>query len=387
VTDTIAPQENVDVLELADKTVYLVGTAHISRTSAELAEETIRRVRPETVAVELCAGRYQSLQDPDRWKNTDILKVIKEGRAYVLMAQLILAGFQKKLGKHLQVKPGEEMMRALTAAKEIQAEMVLADRDVKITLKRTWAALGLWSMCKVLFAMMTGLLTSEKLEESDVERLKSADALQELMKDFSAALPTVQKALIEERDQYLAEKIRTAPGKTVVAVLGAGHVPGIKRWIRQKVDLSALEQIPPPGKAGRIIGWAIPMLLVGLVVHGVYYAGVERGIQMIQTWTIVTATCGALGALISLAHPLTILSAFVASPFTTANPLIAAGWVAGLVEAAIRKPRVADLETIGDDISTVRGIWTNRVSKILLVICATNITASLGTFLALYLLS
>jgi len=379
--------ENVHIINVNGRTIYLVGTAHISRSSAELAEEVVLKIAPDSVAVELCQGRYQSLRDPQRWKNTDILAIIKEGKAYVLMAQLILAAFQKKLGEHLQIKPGEEMLRAIQAAERCHAQVILADRDVKVTLKRTWAALDYWQMCKVLYAMIMGLLSKEKLEEADIEQLKSTDALQDLMKDFARRLPSVQKALIDERDQFLAGKIKEAPGNKIVAVVGAGHVAGIKKWIDEPIDMAAIQTVPPPRFSKKIIGWAIPLLLVGMIAHGFYSAGVQRGLEMIGTWSLVTASLGALGALLALAHPLTVLSAFVASPFTTANPLIAAGWVAGLVEAMMRKPRVSDLESIADDITTLRGIWRNRVSKILLVICFTNITASLGTLLALYLLT
>jgi pheromone shutdown-related protein TraB len=374
-------KDNVDLVEFEDRSIYLVGTAHVSQSSADLAEEIIREVNPETVAVELCESRYTSLKNPDRWKNTDIYSVIKEGKAYVLMAQLVLAGFQKKLGNQLQIRPGAEMMRSIQVAEEIGSETVLADREIRTTLKRTWASLGFTSMMKLLYAMVAGLFTRENIDEEEIERLKTSDALEELMKDFSDALPGVRTALIDERDQYLASKVFNAPGKKVVAIIGAGHIPGIKRCIGQDIDLEELEVIPPPKKLSKIISWAIPTVIIGLIVYGFASAGSTLGIDMLEAWFWVNAILAAFGSALALAHPVTILVAFFVSPFTSLNPFIAAGWVAGLVEAAIRKPTVSDLETIADDVSTMKGLWSNRLSRILLVVALTNLFGMIGTFI------
>lgn len=377
-------QQNVDLITTADgRSIYLVGTAHVSKQSADLAEEVIRKYRPDTVAVELCESRYESLQDPDRWKNMDIVSVIRQGRTYVLMAQLALAGFQKKLGDKLNVKPGAEMIRAIEIAKEVGSETVLADRNVRVTLKRTWAAMGFFSMMKVLFTIMAGLFGEHDIDEKEIERLKSSDALEELMKEFSEALPEVRTALIDERDQYLAAKIKAAPGNSVVAIIGAGHVPGIKQWFNKEIDLEKLEVIPPPRKLSRVISYLIPALVIGLIIAGFVTAGASTGIEMFAAWFWINATMGALGSLLALAHPLTILVTFLVSPFTSMNPFIAAGWVAGIVEAYIKKPRVSDLETIADDLSSLSGLYRNRVSRILMVVALTNLFGTIGTFMGI----
>lgn len=376
-------RENVDRLEVGDKTVYIVGTAHISRSSADLAEAIIREVRPDAVAVELCASRHESLKNPDRWKQTDIVRVIREGRAFVLMAQLILAAFQRKLGKDLEVTPGAEMIRSLSVAEELAIPTFLVDRDIKTTLKRTWSSLGFRSALMLLYGMLVGLFRGEKIDQAEIERLKSADALEELMKDFTAALPTVRTALIDERDQYLAAKIRAATGTTVVAVVGAGHVPGIKRWIGESIDTSSLEVIPPPRLSTRLIGWSIPLALIGIVIYGALQTGAHTSVDMLGAWAWATGLWAGIGTIVALAHPLTIVSTCLAAPFAAANPFIASGWIAGLVEAMIRRPRVGDFETIGDDIATVRGIWSNRVSRILLIIMTTNLFGSLGTIIGI----
>lgn len=376
-------RKNVDRIEIGDRTIFLVGTAHVSRQSAELAAEVIGEVKPDTVAVELCAARAESLQNPDRWTNTDIVKVIREGRAWVLLAQLALAAFQKKLGSHLDVKPGAEMLRAMAAAREAGAGIIFADRDVRTTLKRTWAAIGPGSMFRIIGSIVAGLFTSEQISEAEIERLKSADALEELMRDFTAALPTVRTALIDERDQYLAARIQAAPGHRIVAIVGAGHVPGIKTWLGRSIDTAPLETIPPPRRSTQILGWLIPLLLVGLVAWSFFAAGSDSGTEAVEAWFWLTGIWAAAGAALAFGHPLTILSAFIAAPFTAANPFLASGWVAGLVEALIRRPRVGDFQTIADDLTSLRGIWRNRVSRVLLVMILTNLLGTLGTFHAL----
>ena len=379
--------ENIDRIDLDGRAIYLVGTAHVSASSAELVSSVIGGVRPDAVAVELCESRFQSLQDPDRWRNTDILTVLREGRGYVLLAQLLLAAFQKKLGGKLNVKPGAEMVRAMEAAREYGAALVLADRDVRITLKRTWASLGFLSMFKLLFSTAGGLLDENQIEEQDIERLKTADALAEVMREFAEAFPSVRRTLIEERDQYLAMKIKHAPGSTVVAVVGAGHVTGILKWFDQEIALAPLEIIPPPKLHKRILSWLIPGLVVAMIIYGAIGLGPKTSFDMLSTWFWINGVFAASGALLAFAHPLAILTAFVAAPFTALHPLLASGWVAGIVEAILRKPRVADLASIADDAGSLRGWWRNRATRILQVMALTNLTGSIGTFVGAWMVA
>jgi pheromone shutdown-related protein TraB len=381
-TEITQIEENVDCIQLEGKTIYLVGTAHISQKSVEQAEKVIREQSPDSVAIELCASRHASLLDPERWKNTDIVSVIRSGKTYVLMAQLVLASFQKKLGDKLKIKPGSEMLKSAEVAEDVGAELVLADRDVRTTLKRSWAALGFFGTFRLVSSMVLSLFSDQSIDEEEIERLKKSDALEEMMKEFSDALPEVRTALIDERDQYLAAKIREAPGERIVAIVGAGHCPGIREWISKPIDVKALEVIPSPNPIWKIIGWLIPLLVLGIFTWGFVEAGSSKVFEMATAWFLINGVLGALGALLALGHPLTILSAFVASPFTSLNPLIAGGWVAGLVEAIVRKPRVADLESVADDMSThFTGIWKNRVSRILLVVALTNLCGTIGTFI------
>lgn len=372
-------EPNVDRIVVGTQEIILVGTAHVSRNSAELVERVIQESKPDVVAVELCESRFQAIRDPERWKNTDIVSVIRSGRAYVLLVQLLIAGFQRKLGSELHIKPGEEMVRAIEIAERVGARVALVDREVRITLKRTWASVGFWTSIKLIATILASVFSSKKIDEKEIERLKSADALEELMGEFSQKLPGVRNALIDERDQYLAEKIRRAAGSKVVAVLGAGHIPGVTAWLRKDVDIEKLEVIPPKSFSRNFFEWILPVAIVGMIVYGFFASGSGTSWEMIKAWVWITGFTAAVGAAVAFAHPITVVSSFVIAPFTSINPFLAVGWFSGLIEAMIRKPRVSDFETVTADIVTVKGMWTNRVTRILLVTALANLFASIGT--------
>jgi pheromone shutdown-related protein TraB len=238
-------------------------------------------------------------------------------------------------------------------------------------------------MGKVLFALIGSTFSNEELNASEIERMKSSDALEELMRDFTKELPSVRESLIDERDKYLAKKIHDAPGEKVVAIVGAGHIPGIRKYLLDDIDLNALDSLPDPSPWSRLIGWTIPALVILLMLYGFYAAGADKGLELIGIWFLVNSVLAGFGALVALAHPFTILAAGLSAPFTSINPFLASGWVAGLVEASVRKPRVSDLESVTEEIGTLRGIWTNRVSRVFLVIITTNLFGSLGTILGI----
>ena len=372
---------------MEDKEIILVGTAHVSKESADLVERVIKEEKPDTVAVELCQSRYQAMTEKNKWRETDLIKVIKEKKAFLLLSNLMLASFQKKIGKKLGIKPGEEMLRAVNTAKETEADIHLADRDIRTTLSRTWRLMGFWTKFKLLFQLITSMGNVEDIEKEDIEKLKQQDALEILLSELGKTLPELQQVLIDERDQYLAHKIRTAPGNKIVAVVGAGHVPGIKRYWEEPVDIAALEIIPAKGKWGGFFKWGIPALVIALIILGFYMAGANAGADMIKWWVLANAVLAGLGAAIALAHPLTVLAAFVASPITSLNPMVAAGWVAGLVQVFLVKPKVKDFERLPEDIVSVKGFWKNKISRILLIVVLTNLGSSLGAFVAIPLMA
>jgi pheromone shutdown-related protein TraB len=379
--------DNTHQLTSEGKEITLVGTAHVSRESARLVSTVIEEEKPETVCVELCESRYHTLTQKNRWQNTDLIKVIKEKKAFLLLSNLMLAHFQKKIGQKLGIKPGEEMIRAIETAKSVGANIHLADRDIRITLSRIWRLIGLWTKIKLLAQFITSLGEVDTIKEEDIESMKNRDVLETLLSEIGEALPQLRKVLIDERDEYLAYKIRNAPGKRIVAVVGAGHVPGIQRHWHEPVDVNALNEIPPKGTLFGFLKWGIPIAVVGLIIIGFFSAGIAAGANMIKWWVLANAVLAGLGASLALAHPLTVLSAIMASPLTSLNPMIAAGWVAGLVEALLEKPKVKDFEKLSEDISSLRGFWRNKITRILLVVVFTNIGSSLGTFVAIPLMA
>ena len=369
-------------LENGDKKVVIVGTAHVSRESAQQVTDTIQREKPDTVCVELCPSRYQSIRDKERWQQTDIVKVIKEKKSFLLLSNLLLASFQKRIANKFDINPGAEMIKAIETAEEIGAEIHLADRDIRTTLSRTWRAMGLWSKIKLMFQLVLSLGEVEDIKEEDIEKMKQEDVLESLLAEVGKSLPVLKDILIDERDQFLAEKIRNAPGKHIVAVVGAGHIPGIKKYWNADINIQTLEQLPPKKKATGILKWLIPAAIMAMFIAGFFYGGAKAGKDMLVWWIAANAFLAGLGAIIALAHPATILSSMLAAPLTSLNPMIAAGWVSGLVEAFSRKPKVKDLETLPEDILSVRGFWRNKVTRILLVVVFTNLGSMIGTFVA-----
>ena len=371
---------NVHEILLDGKKILLIGTAHISQSSVDEVNTVINQVNPDTVCIELCSSRYQAMLAKDQWKNMDIFKVIREGKSFLLFANLIMTAFQKRLGSKLGVKPGSEMFEAANVAEKLNSELVLADRDVKITLQRTWRGMRFWGKMKVLGQLLASLFIREEISKEEIEKLKESDALSEAMKMLAEQSPEMKRILIDERDQYMAEKIRQSMGKLVVAVVGAGHVKGLTAELENKHNLAELESVPPTGKAVAWLKWGIPALIIALIVYGFFTVDTDVSIEMIQRWFLINGTLSALGTAAAFGHPITIAVAFIAAPFTSLNPTIAAGWVAGLVEALLRKPQVRDFENLADDITHLRGFWQNNITRILLVVIFANLGSAIGTF-------
>ena len=377
---------NIHRLIFEDKEIILLGTAHVSKESVRLVTDVIEAEKPDTVCVELCESRYQAIRQKDKWLDKDIIKVIKEKKSFLLLSNLLLASFQKRIAEKFDVKPGEEMIKAIEVGESAGAGIHLADRNIRITLAKTWRVMGLWDKIKLLFQLVLSMGKIDEISEADIEKMKQEDVLQTLLADVGKSLPVLKDILIDERDQYLTYKIRTAPGNKIVAVVGAGHVPAIKKCWNQEINLETLEQIPPKGKTAGILKWIIPLLVLVLLISGFSYGGTNAGTDMITWWVAANGILAGLGAIIALAHPLTIISSVLAAPLTSLNPMIAAGWVSGLVEAFSRKHKVRDFENLQEDIHTLKGFWKNKITRILLVVVFTNIGSSLGTFVAIPLM-
>ena len=380
-TDLQLP-ESVTNIKLENKDIYLVGTAHVSKQSVEDVREAVEKIKPGTICVELCESRYKSIIQRDSWKKLDIFKVIKEKKALFLLTQLIMTSFYRKLGQQLGIEPGAEMVEGIKQSEKTGATLILADREIEITLKRVWGYLNFWNKLKMMSQILAGLLFSEKIDEDLIEQMKKQDQLETIMETFTKAFPEIKKRLIDERDIYLSEKIKNAPGKVVMVVVGAGHVPGIQKQIHKENSLETITEVPPKSIVPEIIKWAIPVAIVTLLVIGFLKGGTQHSIQSIYIWVLVNGILSALGAALAFAHPLTILSAFIGAPLTSLNPMVAAGWVAGLVQVWVKKPTVSDFEDLPNAISSVKGFWKNPVSRILLVVVFANLGSSFGTFIS-----
>jgi pheromone shutdown-related protein TraB len=374
-------EENVIRLEYHGKEIILVATAHVLKQSAELIKRVIDEEQPDSVCVELDETRYQNIQNPKAWENTDIIKVIKTKKAGFLFANLMLASFQKKIAKNLNTVAGQEMLQGIDSAKETGAQLVLADRSIQTTFIRIWRKLLFFEKIKLIFSLLFSFGDDNDISNEDVSQLLQADVLESVTIEMRKQFPKIAGILISERDQYLAYKIKEAPGNKVVAVLGGAHVPGVKEEIFKTQDINKLSEVPSKSAVSRIIGWAIPIAIMGLIIFS-FIANIETGVHQLSAWILWTGVLAALFTALSFGHPLSILTSLVAAPFTTLNPLIACGWVTGLVEATIRKPVVKDINNIPKDIFTVKGFFTNRFLKVLLIVMMANIGSSIGSFVA-----
>lgn len=373
-------RQNVTRLTYEDKEIILIATAHVSKESVALVKEVIEEERPDSVCVELDEDRYQNMKNPGDWQNADLVKVIKAKRVGFLAANLFLGSYQKRLAKKLDTPLGGEMKQGIESAEEVGAELVLADRNIQTTFLRIWRNLRFWEKAKLITGLFFGSDEEADLSDQDLQDLLQEDMLEQAIVGMKEEFPGVGQTLISERDQFLAAKIKSAPGKKVVAVLGGAHVPGVKEEIFKTQDIDRINVVPPKSQAGKIIGWAISIGLIALLAYA-FFGGVQEGFAQLSRWVLLTGTLAALFTALSFGHPLSILTSFVAAPFTTLNPVLACGWFTGLVEATMRKPTVRDLENITEDIFSLRGIYKNRLLRALLVVFMTNIGASLGTFI------
>lgn len=382
---------------LGKRQIILIGTAHVSKESIDEAVAVIRAERPDMICVELDQGRYNALSQQDQWERLDVIKVFREGKGFLLMANLVLSSFQRRMGQELGVKPGEEMKAAVETAQDLGIPFELCDREVQITLRRAWARCGFWSKCKLLAALFSSAFTTEKLSAGEIENLKNRSELDGMMSELAEYLPKVKETLIDERDRYLAAKIWTAGAVGAAAasaykqtaVVGAGHLAGIKAHLEKIAageegpDTADLDAIPRPGALSKMAGWIVPLLIAALIVGGFLRSGPEVSLTMLLRWALLNGSLAALGALLALAHPLAILVSFAGAPIATLNPFIAVGLFSGVMEAALRKPRVIDAQTISDDITSVRGVYRNRITKALLVFFLSSLGGAIGNFISI----
>ena len=380
--ETRPSPENITRIDYDGKEIVLLSTAHVSKHSVELVKRVVEEEKPDSICVELDEDRLHQLDNPDEWKKTDITKVIRANKVGFLLASLILSSYQKKMAEKLDTNVGQEMIQGISCARETGAELVLADRKIQTTFLRMWRKLGFIEKFKVIFNLIFNFdEEDEEISEEMLHDLLQDDMLEAAMGDVHKRFPKVGEILINERDQHLANKIKNASGKKIVAVLGGAHVPGIKEEIFKEQNMEEICLVPPMSPVTKVLAWIIPAVIIGLIIYG-FTKGSSVGLEQIKMWLLAHSITASLFTAITFAHPLTILTAFVISPITALCPFLAAGWFAGLMEAYIRKPRVQDLEEIPDVILTFKGFFKNRFLRILIIVMMANIGSSIGTFVA-----
>ncbi|MCP4339737.1 MAG: TraB/GumN family protein [Desulfobulbaceae bacterium] len=390
ITDAPFPAQDygsdVHVVEHGDKTVILVGTAHISQESVDLVRKVIEQERPDYVCLELDDKRYQALTQKKQWEALDLKTIIKNKQLSTLLVSLLMSSYQKRLGGKLGVTPGAELLMAAQTAKDLQIPISLCDRDVRITLRRAWKSTSFFKKGYLLASLLASIFDKSEISEEKLQEIKQKDVLTELMSEMGEALPDLKRVLIDERDIYLVEKIKSSPGKNIVAVVGAGHIAGMLTQFNtdNKHKISEVTLIPPVSKGYKIAGWAIPLLIIGSLA----LIGVQKGASVagenILFWILANGIPASIGALLALAHPLTTLSAFASAPITSLTPVIGAGYVTAFIQVLACPPVVKEFETAGEDISSFKGWWKNRLLRVFLVFILTGFGSAIGTWVGGY---
>ncbi|MBK9096995.1 MAG: TraB/GumN family protein [bacterium] len=378
--------EDVHFVKKDGREFLIVGTAHISRQSADLVKEVIDKEKPDVVCVELDEKRMQALSEKNRWENLDIRKIIREKQLSTLLVNLVLSSYQKKLGEKLGVTPGTELLEAVQTAKQNNIPIELCDREVRITLRRAWHSMSFWQKMKLIAGGFGGIFEKQELTEEKLAELRSKDVLSEMMDELGKAMPVLKKVIIDERDKYIAQKMKDAQGNKIVSVVGAGHVKGIINSLKNdsKIDLKEIEIIPKPSPVAKIIGWGIPVIIVGSILFIGYSKGLNEAGDNALFWILANGIPSAIGALIALAHPVTIITSFFAAPITSLTPLIGAGYVAAFVQAYFQPPLVKDFQSVGENAKKFSMWWKNKLLKVLLVFILASLGSVLGTYVGLF---
>ena len=378
--------EDISRVFLDGKEIILLGTAHISRESVDLVTETIQREKPDCVCVELDKRRYDAISRKDHFEQLDIKKIIKKKQLATLMANMILSSYQKKLGEKMGVLPGTELIQAARVAEDQGIPLELCDRDVRVTLLRAWRMTPLWKKGKLMASLLMSLFDDTDITEEKLRQLKKSDVISELMAELGSAMPELKKVLIDERDTYLSEKIKQAPGRKIVAVIGKGHLEGIKKAIMEDRTglLEEISTLPPLSPAWKAAGWSVPAVIIGSVAVIAFNRGAEVAGDNVLYWILANGIACALGAVAALAHPATVAAAFAAAPVTSLTPVIGAGYVTAFVQALMQPPLVKEIQNASADMGTLSGWWKNNLLKVFLAFLLPGVGSMVGTWLGGY---
>ncbi|WP_456444451.1 TraB/GumN family protein [Thiolapillus sp.] len=383
-------QEPIEELSIKDSRITLLGTAHVSRASADMVEKLIETGGYDAVAVELCPSRYNAMLSPDSLAKMNLMEVIRSGKASMVIANLAMGAYQQRIAEQFGIEPGAEQRMAIDKARENHLPVLLIDREIGTTLKRTAANLSWWKRWTLFTGLLVSLVSREEVEEEEIEKLKEGDMLETTFAEFSHDRQDLYRPLIEERDEYmaarLAQEIEENGHEDILAIVGAGHLKGIRKKLSHRIDdptriIAELDSLPQPSRWPKLLPW----LIVALVFIGFgigFYRSPELGWQLVWSWVLINGSLSAVGAALAGAHPLTVVTAFVAAPITSLNPTIGAGMVTAAAELWLRKPTVEDFSKLRHDTTHWTGWWKNRVSRTLLVFLFSTLGSAIGTYVA-----
>ncbi len=374
--------KDIHRVDVAGRELWLVGTAHVSQRSVDLVREVIERERPDAVCIELDPGRYEALSQGKKFEEQDLREVLMKKQLATLMLNLVLASYQRRLGLQLGVTPGSELLEAAKVANENGIPIVLCDRDVRITLRRAWQSISWWQRVRLIAELGASLFETPEISEDELERIRDQDVVTEVMNELGRMMPDLKRVLIDERDAYLAHEILECEGRKIVAVVGAGHIEGMKTRLENedRADMQEITTIPADGKLWKIFGWSIPLVIVGSIVAIALTQGAEAAGENALLWFLANAIPSGIGAIVALGHPTTIFVAALSAPFTSLTPLIGAGYVAAFAQLWAKPPRVSEFRTIGDDLAVPSRWWKSRLMQIFLVFVLTTLGSLIGTW-------
>jgi len=378
---------DVNRVKYGKNDIYIIGTAHVSRESQAIVKRAIETIKPDIVCIELDEKRYETLTSPDRWETLNIFEIIKKKQTFFLIAQLVMAGFQKKIGEKLGVKPGSEMLEAINTAKHLGIPVDLVDRSAGITLKRAWRKTPFTKKFLLFSNLLAGFFSKQEIDEEELTNLRKSDIVTEMMKDLKKYMPETKSVVVDERDQYIVSKTLKNKDKDIVLIVGAGHVHGILDIIKENKklehNLKELESIPELSFFYKILPWLIPTAIFLLIAYGFIiqdYSTMKKGAAI---WILANGIFAAIGSTFALPHPLSVVTAFISAPITSLNPTIGCGFVVALAEAFLRKPRVIDIQNLSSDISGLKGWYRNRLTRILMVFAGASMGSAAGTWIAI----
>ncbi len=385
---SILAEQPHKIISQDGKNFIILGTAHVSQTSVDKVNELLETEQFDTVAIELDDMRYEAMTNPEKYKNMDLISIIKNKQTGMIAVNLALSAYQNRLAQQLGVEPGAEMKAAIKQANDKELELWKIDRNIRTTMKRAWRGMKFFEKMGLLFSF-GGFFENEEISAEEIEKLKTGDVLESTFSDFADESQPLYKSLIHERDNYMAARLlqesKNSDAKNILVVIGAGHLKGMSQALVDKIEaektIEELDVVPPGAKWVKYIPWIITAVILAGFAIG-FSRSDTLGWELIKTWVLFNGVLAAVGAAIARANIITIITAFIAAPITSLNPAVAAGMVAALVETYVRKPKVGDFEQLQVDATSVKGWWKNPVTRILLVFLLTNVGSAIGTWIS-----